>query len=216
MLYNDYTSVPSWQAYRDRRKVLTPILDLDLCLWAYCYGLKSYPRSHESFILYHSTSSYYLILLSEEFVSILAQLTTMKCVQVMCEMLQSILDGECRKAEQELADQHSRLGVADKSLEMRGFRPTVTDNASAAWKRAQEADCMVTSHFQTEFGYGLSGAAARDAAVPIVCAATEASVASIFAGKKVDAGSLLSAAAQEAINKHVAHFAVSSHRDPVN
>jgi hypothetical protein len=129
----------------------------------------------------------------------------MKCVQVMCEMLQSILDGECRKAEQELVD---------KSLEMRGFRPTVTDNAPAAWKSAQEADCMVTSHFQTECGYGLFGAVARDATVRIVCAATEASVASILAGEKVDAGSLLSAAAQEAINNHVAHFAVSSHSDP--
>jgi hypothetical protein len=139
----------------------------------------------------------------------------MKCVQVMCDVLQSILDGDCRKAEKELADQHPRLGVAEKSLEVRGCRPTVTDNASAAWTSAQEADCMVSSHFQTEFGYGLFSAAARDAAVPIVCAATEASVASILTGKKVDAGSLLSAAAQEAISKHVAHFAVSSHRDPV-
>jgi hypothetical protein len=138
----------------------------------------------------------------------------MKCVQVMCEMLQSILDGECRKAEQELADQHSQLGVVDKSLEMRGFRPTVTDNASAAWKSAQEADFVVSSHFQIECGYGLFGAAARDATVRIVWAATEASVASILAGEKVDAGSLLSAAAQEAINNHVARFAVSSHRDP--
>jgi hypothetical protein len=39
LLGRDYTSVPSWQACRDSHIVLTMILDLDLYLWAYCYGL---------------------------------------------------------------------------------------------------------------------------------------------------------------------------------
>jgi hypothetical protein len=48
MLFDDYTSVPSWQACRGRHIVLTPILVKGSVSWAYCYGLESYPRSYES------------------------------------------------------------------------------------------------------------------------------------------------------------------------
>jgi hypothetical protein len=51
MLFNDYTSVLSWRACRDRHIVLTSILDGHLYLWAYCYSLESYPRPYESVIV---------------------------------------------------------------------------------------------------------------------------------------------------------------------
>jgi hypothetical protein len=50
MLINDYTSVPSWQACRDRHILLRSILVRGSVYWAYCYGLESYPRSYESVI----------------------------------------------------------------------------------------------------------------------------------------------------------------------
>jgi hypothetical protein len=51
MLFNDYTIVLSWRTCRDRHIVLTSILDGHLYLWAYCYGLESYPRSKEPVIV---------------------------------------------------------------------------------------------------------------------------------------------------------------------
>jgi hypothetical protein len=46
MLINDYASVTSWQACRDRNKVLTLIQVRASVSWAYGYGLESYPRSY--------------------------------------------------------------------------------------------------------------------------------------------------------------------------
>jgi hypothetical protein len=45
LLIEDYTSVPSWQACRDRHIVLTSILVMASVSWAYCYGLESYPAT---------------------------------------------------------------------------------------------------------------------------------------------------------------------------
>jgi hypothetical protein len=50
MLIDDYATVPSWQACRDRHIVLTSILVKASEPWAYCYGLESYPRSYVSVI----------------------------------------------------------------------------------------------------------------------------------------------------------------------
>jgi hypothetical protein len=78
MLFNDYTSVPLWQACRDRHIVLTSILDLHLYLWAYCYGLESYQRSYESVIaiLYQSKNLHIHIIFKEPLVvSIIRRIT---------------------------------------------------------------------------------------------------------------------------------------------
>jgi hypothetical protein len=50
MLINDYTSVPTLQACRDRHVVLNSVLVKASVSWDYCYGLESYPRSYESVI----------------------------------------------------------------------------------------------------------------------------------------------------------------------
>jgi hypothetical protein len=63
MLFKDYTSVLSWQACKDRHIVLTSIQDRHLYLWAYCYGLESYPRSSESVVIDRYPLSVRLILI---------------------------------------------------------------------------------------------------------------------------------------------------------
>jgi hypothetical protein len=52
MLIDDYTSIPSWQACRDRYRHIVPasILVKTPVSWAYRDALESYPRSYESVI----------------------------------------------------------------------------------------------------------------------------------------------------------------------
>jgi hypothetical protein len=59
MLIDDCTSVPTWQACRDRHIVLIFILVKIFSSWAFYSGLESYPRSYKSVldILHQSMNS---------------------------------------------------------------------------------------------------------------------------------------------------------------
>jgi hypothetical protein len=59
LLIDDYTSVPTWQACRDRHVVLTSIPVKVSVSWAYYYGLESDPRCYKSVldILHQSMNS---------------------------------------------------------------------------------------------------------------------------------------------------------------